>query len=104
MAEIDPMIPKLLSMKQQSQERRLAELKAQMQELKIKLSEIDAEFAKIDSFEGDLGRLSVENGYLRYLNHRRDSITARIESLKNAADLVQAELRKSVFSQEVLRE
>lgn len=104
MAEIDPMIPKLLSMKQQSQERRLAELKAQMQELKIKLSEIDAEFAKIDSFEGGLGRLSVENGYLRYLNHRRDSITARIESLKNAADLVQAELRKSVFSQEVLRE
>jgi prefoldin subunit 5 len=104
MAEIDPIIPKLLGMKKQSQERRLSELKTQMQKLSQKLAEIDAEFAKIDAYEEDVGRLSVENGYLRYLNHRRDSITARIESLKNAAALVQADLRKSVFTQEVLRE
>ena len=100
----DPIIPKLLSMKQQSQERRLAEINALLRELAIKLAEVEAEASKIDAYEDGLGRLSVENGYLRYLDHRRDSIKSRIEGLKIDAAHMQAELRKSVFSQEVLRD
>lgn len=102
--ETDPIIPKLLSMKQQSQERRLAEINDQLRVLAAKLAEVEVEASKIDSFEDGLGRLSVENGYLRYLDHRRDSIKTQIDRLKTDAALVQAELRKSVFSQEVLRE
>ena len=100
----DPIIPKLLSMKQQSQERRLAEINDQLRALAHKLAELEIEASKVDSFEDGIGRLSVENGYLRYLDHRRDSIKTRIESLQIDAALVQAELRKSVFSQEVIGE
>jgi hypothetical protein len=102
--QTDPIIPKLLSMKQQSQERRLAEINAQLRVLVQRLADTEAEAAKIDTYEDGSGRLSVENGYLRFLEHRRDSIKTRIESLKIDAADVQAELRKSVFSQEVLRE
>ena len=102
--ETDPIIPKLLSMKQQSQERRLSEVNVQLRALAIKLAEVESEASKIDTYEDGLGRLSVENGYLRYLNHRRDSIKSRIESLQLDAAQLQADLRKSVYSQEVLRD
>jgi len=103
MAEIDPIIPKLLKIKQRDQEARLVAIMNEMRSLEHKLDELGKERENLDAREDGFDRLSVENGYLRYLSHRQDVLIARITDLKEQANTVQAELRKTVFSASALQ-
>ncbi|MEP1142603.1 MAG: hypothetical protein ABJH52_02695 [Henriciella sp.] len=103
MTAIDPIIPKLLKIKQRDQEGRLTAIMGEMRDLERKLLELSKERANLDARDDGFARLSVENGYLRYLSHRQDLLTARITNLKEQAKTVQAELRKTVFSASALQ-
>ena len=104
MAAPNPIIPKLLSLKQKDQERRLNEIQTEIRALQLKLREFDHELATLDGHEDGMGRLSVENGYLRFVQHRQGILRERIATLQSDASAVQNELRKSVFSQSMLRD
>ena len=103
MSELDPNIPKLLNIKQKAQERRLAELLSEKRALQQKLAEMAAEVAKLDTRTDGFDQISIANGYLRYVQHRREALIRQIEALTHEADAVQADLRKSLHSQSMLQ-
>lgn len=104
MTATDPVIPKLLNMRQKDQERRLLEIVNEKRLLEQKLEELARETAKLDAREDGFAQMSVENGYLRYVQHRRDALIRQIEGLNQRAGEVQNQLRKSVFSQSMLQD
>ncbi|MEL7109170.1 MAG: hypothetical protein AAGL99_07880 [Pseudomonadota bacterium] len=103
MTQIDPNIPRLVDLKRKAQERRLLEITNEMRDLEQKLSEVTLETQKIDSRQDEFGRLSVENGYLNYVNHRRAALIRQIKVLKEQAKEAQEQLKKSVYSQSMLQ-
>lgn len=102
MTKPDPIISKLVELKRKDQERQLLAIQSELKLLFEKLAELDAEEAKLDDAEDGYGRMSVENGYLKYVEHRRQSLQKQIDSLKSDAETAQAALRKSLFSQSML--
>ena len=98
----DPIIPKLLNIKQKDQERRLAEIIAERRVLEQKLEDLAAETHKLDACQDGFAQMSVQNGYLRYMQHRREALIRQISELNQLATELQAALRKSVFSQSML--
>ena len=104
MAAPNPIIPKLLSLKQKDQERRLNEIQTEIRMLEAKLSDFDRELASLDGHADGMGRLSIENGYVRFIQHRQGILLDRIAVLRGDAAMVQNELRKSVFSQSMLKD
>jgi len=103
MTQIDPNIPKLLDLKRKAQERRLLEITSEMRGLEQELADVTQEVQRVDSRQDGFGRMSVENGYLNYVNHRRAALIRQIEVLRDQAKEVQDQLRKSVFSQSMLQ-
>ena len=103
MTAIDPNIPKLLNLKQKDQERRLAETLGQIRMLEQKLADLSADLARVDSQPDGFGRISVANGYLNYVQHRRDALIRQISTLKSQAEAIQTDLRKSLHSQSMLQ-
>jgi len=102
MSDIDPNIPKLLKMKQKIQEQRLSELSHEIRTLEHKLAELATDVAAMDSRRDGFSEMSVENGFLTFVNHRRMALIRQIQVLKEQANHVQEALRKSVFSQSML--
>ena len=102
MNAIDPTIAKLIDLKKRDQEARLASIMSDMRVLREKLANLSEEVAGLDLRDDGIDRISVANGYLRYVQHRREAIRRQISELERRADTVQAELRKSVFSQSML--
>lgn len=100
----DQIIPKLLNMKQKDQERRLLEIISEKRLLEQKLKDLAEETARLDAREDGFTQMSVENGYLRYVQHRREALIRQIEALTLQAGEVQSQLRKSVFSQSMLQD
>lgn len=100
----DQIIPKLLNMKQKDQERRLLEIVNEKRLLEQKLKDLAEETARLDAREDEFSQMSVENGYLRYVQHRREALIRQIEALTLQAGEVQSQLRKSVFSQSMLQD
>ena len=100
----NPIIPKLLNMKQKDQERRLLEIVSEKRVLEKKLEDLAQETAKLDAREDGFAQMSVENGYLRYVQHRREALIRQIETLEQQVGEVQTQLRKSVFSQSMLQD
>lgn len=100
----DPIIPKLLNMKQKDQERRLRQIVNEKRLLEQKLEDLARETAKLDARGDGFAQMSVENGYLRYVQHRRDALIRQIEGLNQQAGEAQKQLRKSVFSQSMLQD
>jgi len=100
----DAIIPKLLNMKQKDQERRLLEILSEKRVLERKLEDLAQETAKLDAREDGFSQMSVENGYLRYVQHRREALIRQIEALNQQVGEVQKQLRKSVFSQSMLQD
>ena len=98
----DPIIPKLLNIKQKDQERRLAEIIAERRVLEQKLEDLVAETDKLDACQDGFAQMSVQNGYLRYMQHRREALIRQISELNQLATELQDALRKSVFSQSML--
>ena len=103
MTAIDPNIPKLLNLKQKDQERRLAETLGQVRMLEQKLADLAAEVARVDSQPDGFGRISIANGYLNYVQHRRDALIRQIRDLNAQAEAIQSDLRKSLHSQSMLQ-
>ena len=104
MTKPEPIIPKLLDIKQRDQEARLAEITSEIRILEQKLKDLLAEAANLDQRADGFDRMSVANGYLRYLDHRRTAITDRMAALQVEASEVQNALRKTVFSQSMLQQ
>ena len=104
MTQTDPVISKLLDIKQRDQEARLNEITSEIRVLKKKLEDLVAENAGLDQREDGYGRMSVANGYLRYLEHRRETIMHRMNALQSEAKQVQDSLRKTLFSQSMLQQ
>ncbi len=104
MTKPDPIIAKLVELKRKNQERRLLAIQSEMSLLRQKLAALDEEEAKLDTAQDGFGRMSVENGYLKYVQHRRQSLQNQIDSLKSEAETAQNALRKSLFSQSMLDE
>ncbi len=104
MSQTDPVISKLLNIKQRDQEARLAEITSEIRVLQQKLEDLYAENAGLDQRQDGFDRMSVANGYLRYLEHRRKTIVKRMDDLKSEAKRVQDSLRKTLFSQSMLQQ
>lgn len=102
MTAIDPTIAKLLDLKRRDQEARLASIMSDMRVLHEKLADLSKDVAALDQRQDGIDRISVANGYLRYVQHQREAIKKQLLELERSADAVQAELRKSVFSQSML--
>ena len=103
MSEIDPNIPKLLNIKQKAQERRLAEILGEKRDLEQKLADLAAEVAAMDTRTDRYDQISVANGYLKYVQHRKEALIRQIEVLNEQAETVQNQLRKSIHSQSMLQ-
>ncbi|MEM6557878.1 MAG: hypothetical protein AAF642_18475, partial [Pseudomonadota bacterium] len=95
MSEMDPNIPKLLNIKQKAQERRLAEILGEKRDLEQKLADLTAEVAAMDMRTDGYDQISVANGYLKYVQHRKEALIRQIEVLNEQAETVQNQLRKS---------
>ena len=104
MSEIDPNIPKLLNIKQKAQERRLAEILGEKRDLEQKLADLAAEVAAMDKRTDGFDQISVANGYLKYVQHRKEALIRQIEVLNEQAETVQNQLRKSIHSQSMLQD
>ncbi|MEL7041452.1 MAG: hypothetical protein AAGL90_08000 [Pseudomonadota bacterium] len=100
----DPIVPKLLDLKHQDQVQRLAAIMTELRLVTEKRTALDAEFIKMDASETAATRLSVQNGYLRYMQHRRDALDTQIKALQAQAHELQNALRQTVFSRSVLDE
>ena len=98
----DPIIPKLLNIKQKDQERKLAEIVAKRRVLEQKLEDLAAETRKLDACQDGYAQISVQNGYLRYMQHRREALIRQISDLNQQIAELQNGLRKSVFSRSML--
>ncbi|MEL6826491.1 MAG: hypothetical protein AAFN91_09625 [Pseudomonadota bacterium] len=103
MSEIDPNIPKLLNIKQKAQERRLAEILGEKRDLEQKLADLAAEVAAMDTRTDGYDQISVANGYLKYVQHRKEALIRQIGVLNEQAETVQNQLRKSIHSQSMLQ-
>ena len=103
MSEMDPNIPKLLNIKQKAQERRLAEILGEKRDLEQKLADLAAEVAAMDKRTDGFDQISVANGYLKYVQHRKEALIRQIEVLNEQAETVQNQLRKSIHSQSMLQ-
>ena len=103
MSEIDPNIPKLLNIKQKAQERRLADILGEKRDLEQKLADLAAEVAAMDTRTDRYDQISVANGYLKYVQHRKEALIRQIEVLNEQAETVQNQLRKSIHSQSMLQ-
>jgi hypothetical protein len=100
--QVDPIIPKLLDIKHKDQVQRLAALMSELRGVEEKRAELDAEFQQLDQRQDGFTQMSIANGYLRYMQHRQETLDRQIATLKAAADEIQDELRQTVFSQSVL--
>ena len=103
MNDMDPTIPKLLNIKQKAQERRLAELLSEKRALEQKLKELSAEVAAMDDRTDGFDQISIANGFLKYVQHRKDALIRQIQVLDGQAVAVQNQLRKSLHSQSMLQ-
>lgn len=102
MEQVDPIIPQLLNLKHKDQVQRLAAIMSDLRDLQQKRSDLSEEFAQLDVRKDGFTQMSVDNGYLRYLQHRQDGLDRQIVLLKEQVEFVQDELRQTLFSQSVL--
>lgn len=103
MTKLDPNIPKLLNIKQKDQERRLSETLGKIRMLEQKLTDLASEVEMLDARDDGFGRISVANGYLNYVQHRREALIRQIQELNLQAEQIQNALRKSLHSQSMLQ-
>lgn len=102
MTDPNQIVPKLLTLKHKDLVRRLGATMAQIRVIERKQKEIAAERAALDGQDPALTRLSLQNGYGRYIQARSDALTAQIEVLRAKADTLQTDLRETIASQSIL--
>ncbi|GAB5455931.1 MAG: hypothetical protein Hens2KO_21600 [Henriciella sp.] len=103
MTQIDPIIPQLLDIKHKDQVQRLSALMTELRGVEQKRAELAQEFEQLDQRQDGYTQISIANGYLRYMQHRQETLDRQISKLKDAVDAIQDDLRQTVFSQSVLK-
>jgi len=103
---IDPneIVPHLLDLKHQNQVRRLGAVMAEIRLIEAKQKELQQERAKLDAAEDGFARISLQNGYTRYLQARSDALAEQVKRLEAQAAEIQKSLKETMCSQSILRE
>ena len=102
MTDPNQIVPKLLDLKHKDQVRRLGSVMAQLRIIEAKQDEIVAERARLDHKDATFARLSLQNGYGRYLQVRSDALRAQAAALKEQARALQKALKETMVSQSIL--
>ena len=102
MTDPNQIVPKLLALKQKDQVRRLAAVMTQLRTIEAKQEEIVAERARLDRKDVTYARLSLQNGYGRYLQVRSDALRAQAAALREQARALQKALKETMVSESIL--
>ncbi len=103
---IDPqdIVPKLLDLKHQNQVRRLGVVMAEIRMIELKQKDLAAERAKLDQDAEGFTRISLQNGYGRYLQARGEALSEQARILREKAADLQKSLKETMCSQSILRD
>jgi len=100
----EDVVPKLLDLKHKNQVRRLGAVMSELRLIEGKQKELAEDRAKLDQDEDGFTRISLQNGYARYLHARGDALTAQAKTLREQANALQKSLKETMCSQSILRE
>ena len=104
MAEPSEIVPKLLDLKHQNQVRRLSAVMSEIRLIERKRKDLDEERAKLDQDTDGFTRISLQNGYGRYLQARSEALEEQARGLKAKAAEIQNNIKETMCSQSILRE
>ena len=104
MTDPDEIVPKLLELKHKNQTRNLSAVMAQLRVIDSKRAEIARERLKLDQSESEAQRLSLQNGYGRYLQARSEALEQQAADLRKQAEALQQSLKETMCSQSILDE
>lgn len=104
MIEPGEIVPKLLDLKHQNQVRRLSSVMAEIRLIERKQQALAEERAKLDEDGDGFARISLQNGYGRYLQARDEALKEQARVLKGKAADIQKSIKETMCSQSVLRE
>jgi len=85
MSDPQNIVPKLLDLKHQNQVRRLGAVMAEIRVIEAKQKELAVERAKLDHDAEGYTRISLQNGYGRYLQARADALTQQVQAVPAGA-------------------
>ena len=102
MTDPNEIVPKLLTLKHKDLVRRLGAVMGQIRVIETKQKQLAAERAALDQKDPALMRLSLQNGYGRYLQARSEALQAQIETLQAKAKALQTDLKETICSQSIL--
>lgn len=104
MAEPSEIVPKLLDLKHQNQVRRLSAVMSEIRLIERKQKDLAEERAKLDQDTDGFTRISLQNGYGRYLQARSEALEEQARALKAKAAEIQNNIKETMCSQSILRE
>jgi len=104
MTDPDEIVPRLLDLKHQDQVRRLSAVMAEIRLIERKQKELTEERLKLDQDGEGFARISLQNGYGRYLQARDDALTEQAQALRLKAVDIQKSIKETMCSQAILRE
>lgn len=104
MPDPNEIVPKLLDLKHQNQVRRLSAVMSEIRLIERKRRDLLEERTKLDVEPDGFTRISLQNGYGRYLQARAEALDAQILSLKAKASEIQNSIKETMCSQSILRE
>ena len=104
MVDPDEIVPWLLDLKHQNQIRQLSSVMAEIRLIERKQQDLKAERAKLDAEADGFTRISLQNGYGRYLTARAEALTTQLLALKSKAADIQNSIKETMCSQSILRE
>ena len=104
MSDDDKLIPRLLDLKRQNQERRLAAIMGELRKAETERIAIETQTSDLDSRGDGFVRLSLQNGYLQLLQQRRRELLEQESVLLVQAEELREQLRQTMCSQSILRE
>nr|WP_070960295.1 hypothetical protein [Hyphomonas sp. Mor2] len=104
MTDSHEIVPRLLDLKHQNQVRRLSAVMAEIRLIERKQKELAEERAKLDRNSDGFARISLQNGYARYLQAREEALTDQARALQGKAAEIQKSIKETMCSQSILRD
>ncbi|NQY97681.1 MAG: hypothetical protein HRT82_11035 [Henriciella sp.] len=104
MIEPNEIVPKLLDLKHQNQVRQLSAVMAEIRLIERKQKELVEERAKLDRESDGFARISLQNGYGRYLQARDQAFMEQVRALQDKAAEIQKSIKETMCSQSILRD
>lgn len=104
MSEPAEIVPKLLDLKHQNLVRRLSAVMSEIRLIERKQKDLAEERVKLDDNTDGFTRISLQNGYGRYLQARGEALEEQARALKVTAAEIQNNIKETMCSQSILRE